>query len=304
MLGIASTTMSLAAADRRSRACDHCGAEAPRELFEKAGDRYVRCGQCGLIYLDPQPSDAELAAIYDEHYYDAWGSGVNAEHVADLKRRTFRLMLDRLARVSGVRLGRLLDLGCATGYLLDVAQQRGFEPFGIELNPFSAKQAQARFGADRVHCGTVDEAPFASASFDVAVMSDLLEHVRSPSRLLKRTHDLLSPKGALIVVAPNVGGLSSKLLRSGWTDYKREHLFYFDKDTMARALRQAGYEVREVRAFPKFLDLSYIRQQLVQYPTPLFTPLVRAIAAILPEGATRVAFPILAGSMMAVGIKL
>jgi SAM-dependent methyltransferase len=149
----------------------------------------------------------------------------------------------------------------------------------------------------------VDEAPFAAGSFDVAVMSDLLEHVRSPSRLLKRTHDLLAAKGALIVVAPNVGGLSSKLLRSGWTDYKREHLFYFDKVTLTRALRQAGYQVREVRPFPKFLDLSYIRRQLVQYPTPLFTPLVRAIAATLPERATRVAFPILAGSMMAVAIK-
>ncbi len=284
-------------------ACDSCGASPAAPLFEKGGDAYVRCASCGLVYIDPQPTDAELAAIYDEHYYDAWGSGVNAQHVAHLKRRTFALMLERLSAASGIRGGRLLDLGCATGYLLEVAKERGFEPFGIELNSFSATQAQEKFGADHVHCGTVDDAPFAARTFQAIVMSDLLEHVRSPRRLLRRAHDLLAPHGALVVMAPDVGGLSSKLLGSAWTDYKREHLFYFDKSTLSAALRQAAFEVREVRAFPKFLDLSYIRQQLVQYPTPLFTPLVRALHAVLPAAATRVAFPIFAGSMMAVAVK-
>ena len=213
------------------------------------------------------------------------------------------LMLDRLARAAGVRTGALLDLGCATGYLLEVARQRGFDPFGVELNRFSAKLAQEKFGATRIHCGTLDDAPFAPASFRAVVMSDLLEHVRSPRKLLAQAHRLLTPGGALIVVAPDVGGLSSKLLRTAWTDYKREHLFYFDRKTLKASLRQAGFEVRQTRAFPKFLDLSYIRQQLVEFPTPLFTPLIRGIHALLPERATRIAFPIFAGSMIAVAVR-
>ena len=283
--------------------CDHCAGDRARKLFDKAGDSYVRCERCGLVYIDPQPTDAELGAIYDEHYYDAWGTGVNAAHVAELKRRTFHLMLDRLARAAGVRTGALLDLGCATGYLLEVARQRGFDPFGVELNRFSAKLAQEKFGATRIHCGTLDDAPFAPASFRAVVMSDLLEHVRSPRKLLAQAHRLLTPGGALIVVAPDVGGLSSKLLRTAWTDYKREHLFYFDRKTLKASLRQAGFEVRQTRAFPKFLDLSYIRQQLVEFPTPLFTPLIRGIHALLPERATRIAFPIFAGSMIAVAVR-
>jgi SAM-dependent methyltransferase len=294
---------SAAATGRPDIPCDHCGATSAQRLFEKGGDVYVRCDRCGLIYIAPQPTDAELAAIYDEHYYDAWGSGLNAAHVADLKRRTFGSMFDRLARRAHLRGGRLLDLGCATGYLLEVAQQRGFEPFGIELNAFSARQAQEKFGKERVHCGTAEDAPFRPASFDAVVMSDLLEHVRSPRRLLARTRDLLVPGGTVVVVAPDVGGLSSTLLRSSWTDYKREHLFYFGKRSLAAALGQAGFEVKEVRAFPKYLDLSYIRQQLVEYPTTLLTPLARALHALLPGRATRIAFPILAGSMMAIAAK-
>jgi SAM-dependent methyltransferase len=291
---------SVPANGRPETPCDHCGASSARRLFEKGGDSYVRCDRCGLIYIAPQPTDAELAAIYDEHYYDAWGSGLNAAHVADLKRRTFGLLFDRLERATGLHGGRLLDLGCATGYLLEVARARGFEPFGVELNEFSARQAQEKFGADHVHCGTVDDAPFPRASFAAVVMSDLLEHVRSPRKLLLQTHALLAPGGILVVVAPNVGGLSRRVLGSSWTDYKREHLFYFDKQSLSAALGQAGFKVKQVRAFPKFLDVSYVRKQLVEYPTPLFTPLLRAIHAALPERARRVAFPLFAGSMMAI----
>jgi 2-polyprenyl-3-methyl-5-hydroxy-6-metoxy-1,4-benzoquinol methylase len=298
------TDIQAGRAERRHLPCDHCGTAAARKLFEKGGDTYVRCPSCGLIYIDPQPTDAELTAIYDEHYYDAWGKGVNATHVAQLKRRTFSLMLDRLARALEVRGGRLLDVGCATGYLLEVAQERGFEPFGVELNGFSARQAQEKFGADRIHCGMVEDAPFPRGSFQSIVMSDLLEHVRSPRQLLTRVRDLVAPGGALVVVAPDVGGLSSKLLRSNWTDYKREHLFYFDKRTLAATLTAADFRVREIRSFPKYLDLSYIRQQLMEYPTPLFTTLVRAIHAVAPERATRIAFPIFAGSMMAIALRV
>ena len=228
---------------------------------------------------------------------------MGADHVADLKRRTFGLLFDRLKRATGLQDGRLLDLGCATGYLLEVARARGFEPFGVELNPLSARQAQEKFGEDHVHCGTADDAPFPPASFAAVVMSDLLEHVRSPRKLLAQARELLGPDGTLVVVAPDVGGLSSRMLGSNWTDYKREHLFYFDKRTLSAALAQAGFELRQVRAFPKFLDLSYIRQQLVEYRTPVFTPLARALHAALPDRARRIPFPIYAGSMMAIAAK-
>lgn len=303
MLEETSTALAGSKPERVRVPCDHCGGVSTRMLFEKAGDVYVRCQRCGLVYIDPPPTDAELAAIYDEHYYDAWGTGMNAAHVAALKRRTFARMLDRLARVAGVHRGRLLDLGCATGYLLEVAKGRGFEPFGVELNRFSAGQAQEKFGAGHVHCGTLEDAPFLAGSFQAVVMCDLLEHVRSPRRLLAQTHRLLAPGGAAVVVAPDCSAISARLLKAGWTDYKREHLFSFDKRTLPAALRQAGFAVREVRAFPKFLDLTYIRQQLTEYPTPFLTPLVRGIHAVVPERLTRIAFPTFAASMMAIAIK-
>src|SRR5262249_41901397 len=158
----------------------------------------------------PQPSDAQLAEIYGDHYYDAWGLRDAASGVEALKRRTFARLLERLQAHTDLRSGPLLDLGCATGFLLEEAKIKGFEPFGIELNQFSARLAQERFGADHVHCGTLDDSPFRDRSFEVIVMSDLLEHVRAPSALLKQTHGILRDSGALLIVAPDAGGLSRK----------------------------------------------------------------------------------------------
>ncbi len=283
--------------------CDLCGNEAPRELFRKAGDRYVECTKCDLIYLDPQPSDAQLSAIYGDTYYDAWGLGDAENGTKTLKHRTFDHLLSRAVKASGKRAGRLLDIGCATGYLLEVAKKRGFDPYGVELNAFSAKQAKALFGDEHIHCGELDTAPFAAESFDVIVMSDLLEHVRQPSVLLEKARRLLKPGGALTVMAPNVGGLSHKVLRQNWTDFKTEHLFYFTPATLSRALAQAGFKVADVGAFPKFLTVDYIHRQLTHHRTPVFTEIAQVLHNVLPKRLQKLTFPIFAGSMLATAIR-
>ena len=290
-------------ARRPAVSCDLCGARDAQRIFEKHGDNYVRCRQCGLLYIDPQPSDAELAAIYGAHYYDAWGIGDAEDAVARLKRKTFSSMLRRLREKTGLHSGALLDLGCATGFLLEEAREVGFDPYGVELNEFSAAKAREKLGANRIHCGTLESAPFVPGSFEVVVMSDVLEHVRSPRQLLRETRALLRPGGALVVVAPDSAGLSSRLLGKQWTDYKREHLYSFDRRTLPRILEQAAFAVLDLRAFPKYLDLDYVHRQLAAFPTPLFTPLVKALHRITPKRLRRVMLPIHAGSMMAVAVR-
>jgi hypothetical protein len=131
-------------------------------------------------------------------------------------------------------------------------------------------------------------------------MSDFLEHVRSPRRLLVEAREMLRPGGGLIIVAPDSGGLSSRLLGKQWTDFKREHLYSFDRRTLARMLERTSFEVRHLRAFPKYLDLDYVHRQLSRYPTPFFTSLVKFLSLLTPRRLKRMAFPIYAGSMMAI----
>jgi len=51
------------------KACHVCEGTRIYYLFSAANYRVVRCEDCGLVFLNPQPSDAELGAIYGSNYF-------------------------------------------------------------------------------------------------------------------------------------------------------------------------------------------------------------------------------------------
>ncbi|OWY63283.1 hypothetical protein B7486_53960, partial [cyanobacterium TDX16] len=122
-----------------------------------AGDwTYATCPRCASAWLDPLPQQ-DATELYGEGYFRgtavraAGGDEVDGgygdyEADADLHRRN---AVDRLARVVA-RLGddvgrrRILDVGCAHGYLLDEAARSGWQGTGVEVSPYARTEAQRR----------------------------------------------------------------------------------------------------------------------------------------------------------------
>src|SRR6185436_16274954 len=104
---------------RLTHACPVCGSSRLHYQFSIREHRVVRCGDCGLLLLNPQPSDAELARIYSADYFLLSGEPGGERHVADLKRATAQGYLDLLRRYRGGRTdGELLEIGSGTGDFL------------------------------------------------------------------------------------------------------------------------------------------------------------------------------------------
>lgn len=234
--------------------------------------------------FDPPPSDQTLAAIYGQHYYDAWGLDHDAETVGRLKRKTFGFLFDRLPSLQ--RGSKVLDCGAATGFLLDVAKERGFEPYGVELSEFGAQSIAKKFGADRAFCGEIEAAQFPTAppgDFDVITMCDYIEHVRDPSRVLARAHTLLKPGGLLALTTPDTGSVTHRLLGAGWSHYKLEHLYYFNRTNLGSLLARAGFDGIVAHPFVKALSPRYIGEQFERYPHPVLSRAARMMRGILPS---------------------
>jgi 2-polyprenyl-3-methyl-5-hydroxy-6-metoxy-1,4-benzoquinol methylase len=281
--------------------CEVCGSSREEPMFEKLEHRFVRCGDCGLERISPQPSDATLAKIYGAHYYDAWGLHDSEATVAALKKRTFRYVLDRLpAAPPGTK---LLDCGAATGFLLEGARARGYEPYGLELSEFGAGEIARKFGADRVFCGELQDAAFPSArpgDFGAITMCDYIEHVRDPRQTLALARKLVADGGALAITTPDAGSPSRRVLRTGWTHYKIEHLFYFNKRNLERLLKEVGF--RSVKFYPlwKSLTLDYISDQFEVYPHPALTQLARGIQRFAPARLRSLPLPFTTGELLAI----
>jgi 2-polyprenyl-3-methyl-5-hydroxy-6-metoxy-1,4-benzoquinol methylase len=283
------------------RVCEVCSGTEFTSLFEKDQHLWVRCERCSLERIDPQPTDSTLTAIYGKHYYDAWGLHNDTATVSLLKKATFAYVLDQLPHLpSG---SKLLDCGAATGFLLELAKERGLEPYGIELSEFGANAISEKFGAGRAFRGEIENATFADAedgAFQAITMCDYIEHVRDPLRVLERARTMLAPGGVIALTTPDTGSLSRRGLGKGWSHYKVEHLYYFGRQNMAKLLERAGYRDIQFKPLWKSLNLKYIREIFERYPHPVLSQVARGLGKTLPSSLQARPLRLLTGEMLAI----
>jgi 2-polyprenyl-3-methyl-5-hydroxy-6-metoxy-1,4-benzoquinol methylase len=267
-----------------SRPCEVCAGTAFTTLFRKHDHDCTRCRRCGLIRIDPQPSDATLARIYSASYFDGWGARESLEISRSIKRVTFRTLLRALPLRPGAR---ILDCGAAFGFLMEEAAELGYVPYGIELEPNAARSLRERFGDCRTYCGPFEEAVFAGADdepFDCVCMCDFIEHVRSPQAVLEKGASLLGPNGLLVITTPDAGSLSRRVLGASWPHFQLEHLFYFGRQNLSALLDRIGFEVTATGPAIKVLSLEYLGRQIETRASTAFDRLAcRTIAMLTPS---------------------
>lgn len=296
------------APSRSAEAAEHvaclCGADRPRRLFVKHGFAVVRCTACGLSYVTPRPPLSQLRRIYlDEGYYcghptmppPARASNICAfgydDYLADhalLK----PLFAERMAAIEARRpgRGRLLDVGCATGLLLDEARARGWDVQGVEVSDFAVVHAR-RLGLS-VHHGDVRAAGFAAGSFDVVVMDDTIEHLPDPRVELAEVRRVLVAGGLLTINTPNEAGLLRRLMRRYWFHYKPpEHLYYFSARTLGGLLGRCGFRVTGSALSGKIVSAEHLLGRLRAY-SPSVSRLLLATLGRLPGAARPFFLPI------------
>ena len=260
----------------------------------------LRCSQCSTEFLFPQLDDEALQQLYSESYYAAWGLKGDADNEAtrQMKLATFGRHLNLLSRLG--KQGRLLDVGCATGYLLEAAQAHGWVPHGVEYAAWAAGIAQKKFGQEAIFNGTLEQCHFPENFFDAIVMSDLIEHVRSPQETLLKASRLLREDGLLLIVTPDTASISHHLMGKRWTHYKPEHFFYFNRRSFQYLASKCGWEIIHYGKAAKGLNIGYFHTQFNVYKHWMLTPMVNTLHALLPQRTARRNFFLSIGEMVLV----
>ncbi len=268
--------------------CPLCGGDTLAYQFTDASTPVVRCSDCGLMMRNPQPSDAELAAIYDKHYFLGSRADATTSTQTDrLKRETAVRYLDEIeARLAGgpeTRRGlKLLELGPGLGNLLVEAASRGYDVTGVEYSESSVRAANERLGSPRVLQGSIGDVHLPPGSFDVAVLADVIEHTRDPLGDLRHVWRALRAGGVLFIAVPSLDSWSARLMRKRWIDFKLEHLFYFDSLTMQSMLFRAGFEHVQISPGRKWLSPEYVVEHFQRFPLPLVSPVTRLANRVVP----------------------
>ena len=241
------------------RACNLCGNANPEHLWERNGYSIVACRRCGLQYVGQDPRDIDFAALYSESYYTGGDGQVFADYVGEerVRRASARRRLRSMRRRTAGS-GRLLDVGCAAGFFLAEAG-RYFEPHGVEISGFASRVAREKFGLD-VFTGTLQDAKFAAASFDVVTMWDVVEHLADPKAVLTEVARLLRPGGSLVLTTGDVGSRYARLAGPRWHLLEPPwHLYFFSRATMSAMGAAAGLRLKACTSTGVASDLRIVR---------------------------------------------
>jgi len=272
-----------AATGERTRAtvCRLCGSSEIVSLGDARLDHLVRCGACGLVHVRDFPFAGDLQHVYGESYYRNTSSHVvgyedyeaDEANVLETAQRRLR-QISRRKRAPG----HLLDVGCAVGFFLEAARERGWQASGIELSSYAAERARTRVGCD-VHCGELTDVRLPAGTFDVITLWDVVEHMADPLEQLTECRRIIKPDGLLALSTPDIGSLMAKLTGPRWMGFKLadEHLYYFSRATATELLDRAGFEV--VQAFPvgKCIHVEFFVKRLGLYLPRLAGALMRLV---------------------------
>lgn len=224
--------------------CPVCDASGPKPIMERFGRKVLQCEECGIGFMDAFPRN--LGDVYSHEGYNATQEA-NYLHNVDYRKRRFgleRLGIIRRHITKPIENVRLLDLGCGTGWFLEVAKNEGFNVNGIELGKEIAKHTSKRLGI-KIFTDSIQDLP-RTEKFDVITLFDVLEHVPDPRAVLTAVREHLNPAGIALIFIPNLDSVGLKILRERSSlVMPAEHLFYFTPKSLRSLIGSIPLEVVE-----------------------------------------------------------
>jgi SAM-dependent methyltransferase len=262
--------------------CGVCGSRELEHLFD-AGDYiygnsgrwpYARCRGCGVVLMSPRILPSRIGAFYPQTYYtneSQGGLGDRPSFRNQLKQALLvssfhypRRPLPLLPRLAAWMLrplwlktppirrqihwapgGRVLDVGCGNGEMLDQYRAAGWTTVGVEPGPDSAALARAK--GHLVVTGLLEDAGFEAASFEAITLWDALEHIPNPAQVMAEVFRLLKPGGRVYLHVPNYGSWYARHWQDRWFMFTAPlHYFHYTSATLTALLERAGLRVDQI----------------------------------------------------------
>lgn len=259
-----------------SQTCDLCGGNNFEVVYSKKGrhgqkylitdnsygshSQIVKCFACDLEFACPREKQVTINNRYqnfiDKKYED---EVIN-------RGENYKRILSKLTMFSQSK--RLLDIGCATGGLLQTAKRQGWTTMGLEPSRWASGEARKK--GLQVISGSIESVKITSR-FNTITCIDVIEHVVSPSSLLAKTAKFISSGGVFCVVTPNKNSLLSKVLGEKWWHIRPDHIYYFTFQTLKIMLIKHGFQVIKTYQYGWTFSYDYWISRIWKYSPFLYS---------------------------------
>ncbi len=282
------------------KSCPYCRSRnisvflsAPDRLTKREGKFFLsKCNNCGLVFQNPRVKEKFIDRFYtkDLGYYHPplpkkklyfvsqfkkiiyKSSLINHFDYSNLGKRNFlrRILTIPFKRKIKIDLlpnfmenGKLLEIGCSYGGRLAELKKIGWDVMGVEMNKKSVEYAQKERGLS-VQNKKIEELSFKKNSFDVIIMSMVLEHLYNPFKILKEITGWLKPGGQLLFSIPYFEGFEFSVFKEySYGLHLPHHITFFNKRILREYLSKLGY--REIRFYFQYFDRDIVASAKYKY---------------------------------------
>ncbi|ROR55231.1 methyltransferase family protein [Luteococcus japonicus] len=224
--------------------------------------RYLLCDGCGTGHLEHAPERPE--DLYTEDYFVEGGELAGyVDYEADERwhRINARARLRRLHHALGLAHipGRLVEVGSATGFFLDVAREAGWQTHGVEASTWAARRAR-----DKGHDVTDQLATLDVDPVDAVCFFQVLEHMPDPAGALREAARRLRPGGVVLCETWDVNSATARRAGARWQQLSPPSvLWLFNRDAMSHLARETGLEMVNWRTTTKWVSVATVLGQSV-----------------------------------------
>lgn len=236
-----------------------CCNSLDRRLISNVGRGFAKlttviCTGCGLIHSLPIPTEIELVKFYKENYRISYKSTYKPKlkHTLRYASGLISNFINMISVVKNIKDKKFLDIGSGSGEMLYFAKKSGFDVLGIEPNSgyadFSSKELSLP-----IFKGTYEEASLKKNHYDVINLSEVLEHMRDPTKVLKDLYSYLKNDGFLFINVPNIEiGIHAPNTR-----FHYAHIYNFNHLSLKKIIDMCGFQILN----PETLNTHIIAQK-------------------------------------------
>lgn len=228
--------------------------------YYASGEQFelFRCNNCNFMFTQNFPLGNRIDRYYISSGYISHTDtkkGIINRLYHRVRKHMLRKKLRLVLNESHRKEGKLLDIGCGTGYFAAAIKKTGWEVEAIEKN----EQARA-FAHEKFKLDVKDEAElmnYAPKTFDVITLWHVMEHLENLDTVWSKLNDILKDTGILIVAVPNNASYDAEKYGPQWAAYDvPRHLWHFAPATMQQWGVKHGFLL--AARYPMPFDAFYI----------------------------------------------
>lgn len=228
--------------------CDLCGSAKYKTRYRKPDDwlfhtqfefPVVECQNCGLVYLNPRPTQVSMSEFYPKDYHED-------RNTEDHKRR-YKNQLEYLPSLTNQV---ILDIGCARGDYLAYIKSVAPETTLVGVDYFSNK---VDYDFIQFQQKLLPEANLDSNRFDLINAWAVFEHLHEPGSYFQEVNRLLKKGGKFIFLVTNSESLYG---RKAYKEDIPRHTYHFSENSLNKYAKKFGFSSTEYYYETRFWDAT------------------------------------------------